>query len=102
KRRPLSLNVQLPSSLKLAFCSPRDSADEHQGIEQYLQHLEQEIDLVGCHLDSQQRVEQFHLGGATLTIAHIGRLMSHLRRRFNFLLHDCGDYSVEVDLYQTD
>ncbi|CRL52209.1 coproporphyrinogen III oxidase [Pseudomonas sp. P154a] len=102
KRRPLSLNVQLPSSLKLSLCSPRDSANEHQGIEPYLQHLEQEIDLVSCHLDAQQRVEQFHLGGGTLSTAHIERLMSHLRSRFNFLVHECGDYSVEVDLYQTD
>ncbi|APC18740.1 hypothetical protein BLL42_24650 [Pseudomonas frederiksbergensis] len=62
KRRPLSLSVQLPSNVKPSFCSPRDSSCEHSGIEQYLQRLEHEIDLVGCHLGAEQRVEQFHLG----------------------------------------
>ncbi|VVP17948.1 Oxygen-independent coproporphyrinogen III oxidase [Pseudomonas fluorescens] len=102
KRRPLSLNVRLPSGLKPSFCTLADASGEHGAIEQYLQRLEHEIDLVGCHLDPEQRVEQFHLGGGTLTIAHLQRLMSHLRRRFNFLAHEGGDYSVEVDLHHTD
>ncbi|MBV4466920.1 coproporphyrinogen III oxidase [Pseudomonas sp. SWRI79] len=102
KRRPIALNVQLPSSLQSAFCSPRDVSCEHGEIEQYLQRLEQEIDLVGCHLGAEQRVEQFHLSGGTPTIAHLERLMNHLRDRFNFLEHECGDYSVDVDLHHTD
>nr|WP_241824439.1 coproporphyrinogen III oxidase [Pseudomonas fluorescens] len=102
KRRPIALNVQLPSRLKPSFCSPRDASCEHGDIEQYLQRLEHEIDLVGCHLSSQQRVEQFHLGGGTPTSADLERLMSHLRGRFNFLEHECGDYSVDVDLHHTD
>ena len=102
KRRPIALNVQLPSSLQPAFCSPRDVSCEHGEIEQYLQRLEQEIDLVGCHLGAEQRVEQFHLSGGTPTIAHLERLMNHLRDRFNFLEHECGDYSVDVDLHHTD
>ncbi|MBH1966846.1 MAG: coproporphyrinogen III oxidase [Pseudomonadales bacterium] len=102
KCRPLSLNVQLPSSLKPSSCSPRDIVGEHNGIEQYFQHLEQEIDLVGCHLGAEQRVEQFHLEGGTPTPAHLERLMIHLRGRFNFLEHEGGDYSVEVDLHHTD
>lgn len=102
KRRPIALNVQLPSRLKPSFCSPRDASCEHGDIEQYLQRLEHEIDLVSCHLSSEQRVEQFHLGGGTPTIAHLERLMNHLRGRFNFLEHECGDYSVDVDLHHTD
>lgn len=102
KRRPIALNVQLPSRLNPSFCSPRDASCEHGDIEQYLQRLEHEIDLVGCHLSSEQRVEQFHLGGGTPTIAHLERLMNHLRGRFNFLEHECGDYSVDVDLHHTD
>lgn len=101
KRRPLSLNVQLPSSFNPYFCTA-DASGEHAAIEQYLQRLAHEIDLVGCHLDPQQRVEQFHLGGGTPTIPHLQQLMSHLRRRFNFLAHECGDYSVDVDLHHTD
>lgn len=102
KQRPLSLNVKLPSSLKPSLCSPCTIACERSRIEQYLQRLEHEIDLVGCHLSAEQRVEQFHLGGGTPAIAHVQRLMSHLRSRFNFLDHDCGDYSIEVDLHHTD
>lgn len=102
RRRPLSLNVQLPSSLGPALCSPRDISCGHSGVERYLQRLQHEIDLVGCHLGTGQRVEQFHLGGGTPAIAHLRRLMSHLRGRFNFLGHECGEYSVEVDLHHTD
>jgi oxygen-independent coproporphyrinogen-3 oxidase len=102
KRRPLALNVQLPSRLKPSFCASRDVCGEHGDLEQYFRRLEQEIDLVGCHLGAEQRVEQFHLGGGTPTAAHLERLMSHLRGRFNFLEHECGDYSVEVDLHHTD
>lgn len=102
KCRPLSLNVQLPSNLKPALCSPREISCEHSGVEHYLQRLQHEIDLVRCHLGAGQRVEQFHLGGGTPAIAHLRRLMNHLRGRFNFLGHECGDYSIEVDLHHTD
>ncbi|MEB0046677.1 MULTISPECIES: coproporphyrinogen III oxidase [unclassified Pseudomonas] len=101
-RRPLSLNVQLPSNLRPALCSPRGISCEHNGIEHYLQRLLHEIDLVGCHLGTGQRVEQFHLGGGTPIIAHLKRLMSQLRERFNFLDHEFSEYSVEVDLHHTD
>lgn len=102
KRRPLSLNVQLPSRRNPAICTSAQTSVEQRAAAQYLQHLEHEINLVGCHLDPQQRVEQFHLGGGTPTVAHLAQLMSHLRSRFNFLEHGCGDYSVEVDLHHTD
>ncbi|MNI13406.1 Oxygen-independent coproporphyrinogen-III oxidase [compost metagenome] len=102
KRRPLSLNVQLPSNLKPSYCTPPDAVGEQAAIEQYFDHLKREIDLVGCHLSPDQRVEQFHLGGGTPGIAQLQRLMSHLRRRFHFLEHESGDYSAEVDLQHTD
>ncbi|WP_030130691.1 coproporphyrinogen III oxidase [Pseudomonas sp. QTF5] len=102
KCRPLSLNVQLPSNLKPALWSPRETSCEHSVVEHYVQRLQHEIDLVGCHLGTGQRVEQFHLGGGTPAIAHLRRLMNHLRGRFNFLGHECGDYSIQVDLHHTD
>ncbi|WP_237881524.1 coproporphyrinogen III oxidase [Pseudomonas sp. PGPR40] len=102
KCRPLSLNVQLPSNLKPALWSLREASSEHSVVEHYLQRLHHEIDLVGCHLGTGQRVEQFHLGGGTPAIAHLRRLMNHLRGRFNFLGHGCGDYSIQVDLHHTD
>ncbi|MCU0117905.1 coproporphyrinogen III oxidase [Pseudomonas sp. B2M1-30] len=92
KRRPLSLSVRLPSNLTPAFCN----------VEHYLQRLEHEIDLVGCHLHPEQRVEQFQLGGGTPSIGHLQRLMGHLRSRFRFLEHDGGDFGIEVDLHHTD
>ncbi|OLF53474.1 hypothetical protein [Pseudomonas chlororaphis] len=95
KHRPLSLNVQFPSR-------GAGLADEHAADEAYLRRLAREIELVGCHLGPEQRVEQFHLGGATPGAAHLQRLMQQLRQRFHFLDHDCGDYSIEVDLHRTD
>ncbi|WP_198919019.1 coproporphyrinogen III oxidase [Pseudomonas chlororaphis] len=93
KRRPLSLNVQF---------APRLAGISADAGESYLRRLEREIDLVGCHLGPEQRIEQFHLGGGTLDAAHLQRLMQHLRQRFHFLEHDCGDYSIDVDLHHTD
>lgn len=90
-QRPLSLNVQVPTGL----CAADASMDE------YFQCLTREIDLVGCHLSTQQRVEQFHLGGTTPEPMHLQKLMTHLRRRFNFLTHESGDYCVDVVLQQT-
>lgn len=105
KRRPLSLNVQVPGNLRASFPVP-DSSDHRPGergtVERYLQCLEHEIYIVACHLGAGQRVEQFHLGGATLAIAHLRRLMSHLRGRFNFPGHECVDCSIDVDLNTTD
>lgn len=102
KQRPLSLTVQLPSNLRSSSCSLLDVSCKCNEVDNYLQHLEREIDLIGCHLGADQRVEQFHLAGGTPAIAHLQRLMSHLRSRFNFLDHESGDYSIEVDLHHTD
>ncbi len=90
-QRPLSLNVQVPSHLRAAG----------QSVDAYLQCLAREIDLVGCHLGRQQRIEQFHLGGTTPEPAHLQRLMTQLHKRFNFLSHESGDYSADVDLHHT-
>lgn len=102
KCRPLSLNVQLPSNPRPALCAPGDVSCEHRGGESYLRRLQHEIDLVSCHLGTGQRVEQFHLGGGIPAIAQLRRLMSHLRGRFNLLGHECGEYSIDVDLHHTD
>lgn len=90
-QRPLSLNLQMPASVHAAG----------QSLDTYLHCLAQEIDLVGCHLGTQQRVEQFHLGGITPPPAQLQRLMTQLKRRFNFLTHESGDYSADVDLHHT-
>ncbi|MCG4453087.1 coproporphyrinogen III oxidase [Pseudomonas sp. MMS21-TM103] len=95
-RRALSLAVQLPINQQRASGSPSDFAA-------YLERLEREIDTIGCHLGAQQRVEQFHLaGGSTPSAAQLLRLMTHLRKRFNFLDYDTGDYSIEIQLADSD
>lgn len=86
KCRPLALNVQLPAQW---------TGDP------YLPRLLHEIDLVACHLGAGRRVEQFQLSGGTPALADLRRLMNRLHQRFNFLEHDCGDYSIEVDLCHT-
>ncbi len=103
KRRPLSLAVHLPSA-------PAAGVDVRPGqrlplrgeIEGYLQRLTYELGLVGCHLGAGRRVEQFCLTGGTLVIAHLQKLMSDLRKRFDFSEYDGGDHSIEVDLHHTD
>ncbi|MGE7958289.1 coproporphyrinogen III oxidase [Pseudomonas sp. NPDC089530] len=95
KRRLLSLNVQFPARTAAGPADERDAAA-------YLRRLEREIELIGCHLGPEQRVEQFHLGGATPGAEQLQRLMRQLRQRFHFLEHDCGDYSIDVDLHHTD
>ncbi|QBF26467.1 coproporphyrinogen III oxidase [Pseudomonas tructae] len=90
QHRPLSLSVQLPAGL----------GGEQQDA--YLRCLQREIALVGCHLGADQRIEQFQLSGATPSAQVLQGLMEQLRRRFNFLEHELGDYGVEVDLHHTD
>ncbi|MBC3372955.1 coproporphyrinogen III oxidase [Pseudomonas sp. SWRI92] len=100
KRRPLSLAVHLPSRLRLASCSTLASVCRCGEIDGYLQRLTYEMGLVACHLGSGRRVEQFCLTGGTPVITHLQRLMSDLRKRFDFC--ESGDHSIEVDLHHTD
>nr|BFD41781.1 oxygen-independent coproporphyrinogen III oxidase [Pseudomonas sp. FFPRI_1] len=90
--RPLALNLQLPATL----------AAPGQASEAYLAALSREIRLVTCHLGNVSGVEQFHFTGGGLDSAPLQRLMGLLRERFNFLDHDSGDYSVDVDLPGSD
>ena len=71
----------------------------------YLQRLEQEIQLVACHLDPKQRVEQLHFGGGTPTfLSHdeLRQVMGCLRQHFNLLDDDSGDYGIEIDPREAD
>jgi oxygen-independent coproporphyrinogen-3 oxidase len=98
-QRALSLAVQLPinrADRQRASCSPSVFAA-------YLECLEREIEMIGCHLGAQQRVEQFHLAGDSMPSAdQLHRLSDHLRRRFHFLDYDEGDYGIEIQLPHSD
>ncbi|NBA96182.1 oxygen-independent coproporphyrinogen III oxidase [Pseudomonas sp. R5(2019)] len=105
--RPLSLYVHVPFCANICYyCACNKVITKDRGRAQpYLQRLQQEIQLIACHLDPRQRVEQLHLGGGTPTfLSHteLRQLMQHLRTHFNLLDDDSGDYSIEIDPREAD
>ncbi|WP_434672438.1 oxygen-independent coproporphyrinogen III oxidase [Pseudomonas sp. R1-15] len=106
-RRPLSLYVHVPFCANICYyCACNKVITKDRGrAHAYLQRLEQEIQLIGCHLDPAQRVEQLHLGGGTPTfLSHdeLRQLMARLRESFNLMDDDCGDYGIEIDPREAD
>ncbi len=105
--RPLSLYVHVPFCANICYyCACNKVITKDRGRSQvYLQRLEQEIQLIACHLDPRQSVEQLHLGGGTPTfLSHdeLRRLMACLRSHFNLRLDDSGDYGIEIDPREAD
>ena len=99
-QRPLSLAVRVANRRALSH-GRVDTAASASAI--YLQRLEREIDLIGCHLGPQQHVEELHLaGGSTLSAEQLRQLMTHLRKRFSLLDYDSGDYAIEIEQSSTD
>ncbi|PXX58596.1 oxygen-independent coproporphyrinogen-3 oxidase [Pseudomonas sp. LAMO17WK12:I10] len=105
--RPLSLYVHVPFCANICYycaCNKVITKDRGRALP-YLQRLEQEIQLIACHLDPGQKVEQLHFGGGTPTfLSHdeLRQLMSHLRQHFNLLDDDSGDYGIEIDPREAD
>ncbi|UVL85734.1 oxygen-independent coproporphyrinogen III oxidase [Pseudomonas sp. B21-028] len=105
--QPLSLYVHVPFCANICYyCACNKVITKDRGrAHAYLQRLEQEIQLIGCHLDPAQRVEQLHLGGGTPTfLSHdeLRQLMATLRKHFNLLDDDSGDYGIEIDPREAD
>ena len=106
-QRPLSLYVHVPFCANICYycaCNKVITKDRGRALP-YLQRLEQEIQLVACHLDPQQKVEQLHFGGGTPTfLSHdeLRQLMAQLRKHFNLLDDDSGDYGIEIDPREAD
>lgn len=106
-RRPLSLYVHLPFCANTCYSCARNKVitkDRGRALT-YLERLEREIELIAGQLDPSQPVEQLHVGGGTPTFLSHGelrRLMTHLRRHFQLLGHDAGDYSIEIDPREAD
>ena len=105
--RPLSLYVHVPFCANICYyCACNKVITKDRGRAQpYLQRLEQEIQLIACHLAPKQKVEQLHFGGGTPTfLSHdeLRQLMSHLRQHFNLLDDDSGDYGIEIDPREAD
>ena len=64
---PLSLYVHVPFCANICYycaCNKVITKDRARAAP-YLQRLEQEIQLIACHLGPKQRVEQLHFGGGT-------------------------------------
>lgn len=105
--RPLSLYLHVPFCANICYycaCNKVITKDRGRALP-YLQRLEQEIQLVACHLDPGQRVEQLHLGGGTPTfLSHpeLRQLMARLREHFSLLEDDSGDYGIEIDPREAD
>ncbi len=106
-QRSLSLYVHVPFCANICYycaCNKVITKDRGRALP-YLERLEREIELVSCHLDPQQKVEQLHFGGGTPTfLSHdeLRRLMAHLRSHFNLLDDDSGDYGIEIDPREAD
>lgn len=105
--RPLSLYLHVPFCANICYycaCNKVITKDRGRALP-YLQRLEQEIQLVACHLDPGQRVEQLHFGGGTPTfLSHpeLRQLMARLREHFGLLEDDSGDYGIEIDPREAD
>ncbi|WP_271408327.1 oxygen-independent coproporphyrinogen III oxidase [Pseudomonas sp. Q1-7] len=106
-RRPLSLYVHVPFCANVCYycaCNKVVTKDRGRALP-YLERLEREIELIACHLDPRQKIEQLHFGGGTPTfLSHdeLRRLMGHLRKHFNLLDDDSGDYGIEIDPREAD
>ncbi|MGE7993850.1 oxygen-independent coproporphyrinogen III oxidase [Pseudomonas sp. NPDC089554] len=105
--RPLSLYLHVPFCANICYyCACNKVITKDRGRAQpYLQRLEQEIQLIACHLDPKQRVEQLHFGGGTPTfLSHVElrALMACLRQHFTLLDDDSGDYGIELDPREAD
>ncbi|MEE3912653.1 oxygen-independent coproporphyrinogen III oxidase [Pseudomonas viridiflava] len=105
--RPLSLYVHIPFCANVCYyCACNKVITKDRGRSQaYLQRLMHEIEMLACHLDPGQIVEQLHLGGGTPTfLSHdqLRQLMAHLRAHFNLLRDDSGDYGIEIDPREAD
>ncbi|PAU65565.1 oxygen-independent coproporphyrinogen III oxidase [Pseudomonas sp. PIC25] len=105
--RSLSLYVHVPFCANICYycaCNKVITKDRGRALP-YLERLEKEIELVACHLDQKQVVEQLHFGGGTPTfLSHdeLRRLMKCLRTHFHLLDGNLGDYSIEIDPREAD
>src|SRR3990167_6340782 len=106
-QRPLSPYVHVPFCANICYycaCNKVITKDRGRALP-YLERLEKEIELISCHLDPNQQVEQLHFGGGTPTfLSHdeLRRLMAKLRKHFNLLDDDSGDYGIEIDPREAD
>ncbi|MCU1718732.1 oxygen-independent coproporphyrinogen III oxidase [Pseudomonas sp. 5P_3.1_Bac2] len=106
-QRPLSLYVHIPFCAHICYyCACNKVITKDRGRAQmYLDKVIREAELISRHLSPGQVVEQLHFGGGTPTfLSHdeLRHLMTQLRKHFNLLDDDSGDYSIEIDPREAD
>jgi len=100
--RPLSLYVHLPFCKELCYycaCNKKVTRNS-QRAEDYLKHLDKEIEMQGALFDRDRQVIQLHFGGGTPTyyddmqLKHVVETLSA-----NFLLSRSAnrEFSIEID-----
>ena len=98
-QRPLSLYVHLPFCGTVCYycaCNKIITANRKRASP-YLDDLYLEIELQAARFSEKRPVSQLHFGGGTPTFIsdnEITNLMNKLRKHFNLLAEDRGDYSI--------
>lgn len=100
--RALSLYLHLPFCADVCYPCHRNRVitNDRERALPYLERLEKEIEMVACHLDPGQFVEQLQVGGGTPTfLSHdeLRRLMAHLHQHFNLREDEDSDFSIAID-----
>ncbi len=98
--KPLSMYVHIPFCRTMcSYCGCNVVvARRQERADLYLDHLEQELDLLCARLPTRRGLIQLHLGGGTPTYldeAQLGRLWSLIRGRFTFL--PGAEIALEID-----
>ncbi len=100
--RPISIYIHIPFCDTVCYycaCNKIVTPD-HSRVVPYLEHLFQEITLMGDLFNRERKVAQLHFGGGTPTYLdndQLQRLMDHIGERFTLLENDEGEYGIEVD-----
>ena len=102
KRAPLSLYLHLPFCRDICYyCACNKIVSREKGIAQnYLRHLQTEIEMQAELVGNRRPVTQMHWGGGTPTYldhAQITELMHLLASHFKLLDKGYREYSIEID-----
>lgn len=100
--RPLSLYVHLPFCKELCYyCACNKKVTRNQQLaEEYLQHLDKEIEMQGRLFDNDRQVIQLHFGGGTPTYyddIQLRHIVEQLSRNFNLSRSSSREFSIEID-----
>lgn len=111
-RACLSNEDFIPASLSLYFHIPfcdtvcfycacnKIATKDYSKADTYLDYLYREIEMQSALYDKDRVVEQLHFGGGTPTFLNdkqIRNLFAKIRKHFNVMETDDGDYSIEID-----